>query len=228
MRKHPLSLMGAAVAGAMLVLPAVAQTQSYDSGKAGVTTPRSVSEAPAIGANVPAGQPVIPRANDPMNPNESRPFVQSPEGVRPLAGDNPRMPNPQTPSAANESAPQPRLVEPTNRSGMEGGAAVGATAVDANRSGTYDSGDRGIRTPAAVSVNPARRVPEAGPGVPTLPERNNPASVSESAPQKTGKEVSSAPVPDNKRMANPQTPANVSESAPARTGQEQLGVGGTR
>ena len=41
-------------------------------------------------------------------------------------GDNPNLPNPVTPSAANESAPQPQTArsDPTNSSGME---AVGAT-----------------------------------------------------------------------------------------------------
>ena len=83
--------------------------------------------------------------------------------------------------------------------------------------------------PAHRSVTPSpARAPEAAAGVPAMPSRNNPASVSESAPEKTGKEVSSGPVADDKRMANPQTPANVSESAPARTGQEQMGTGATR
>ncbi len=88
---------------------------------------------------------------------------------------------------------------------------------------SYDPANRSVTSPRS-----AARVPEAAGGVPAMPSRNDPASVSESAPQKTGKEVSSAPVPDDKRMANPQTPANVSESAPARTGQEQMGVGATR
>ena len=36
-------------------------------------------------------------------------------------GDNPNLPNPVTPSAANEGAPQPQgtLRDPTNKSGME-------------------------------------------------------------------------------------------------------------
>jgi hypothetical protein len=62
-----------------------------------------------------------------MNPNEAKPFVQQPEGVRPLVrGDNPNLPKPVTPSAANESAPQPRA-DQTNTTGMEGRMPVGAT-----------------------------------------------------------------------------------------------------
>jgi hypothetical protein len=79
----------------------------------------------------------MPTTSDPMNPNESKPYVQSPEGVRPsMRADNPKLPNPVTPSASNESAPQPRLADPTNSSGM--GATGGAT----KRSGTYDSDRR--------------------------------------------------------------------------------------
>jgi hypothetical protein len=39
-------------------------------------------------------------------------------------GDNPNLPNPVTPQAANESAPQPQgaMREPTNSSGMGGSA----------------------------------------------------------------------------------------------------------
>ena len=41
-------------------------------------------------------------------------------------GDNPNLPNPVTPQAANESAPQPRgaLREPTNTTGMPQGGST--------------------------------------------------------------------------------------------------------
>ena len=44
-------------------------------------------------------------------------------------GDNPNLPNPVTPSAANEGAPQPQgtLRDPTNQSGMQRGGSTGAT-----------------------------------------------------------------------------------------------------
>ncbi len=52
-----------------------------------------------------------------------------------------------------------------------------------------------------------------------------PSSVSESAPQKTGKEPGTAPlVSDSKNMANPKSPSSVSESAPSKTGKEQRGT----
>jgi hypothetical protein len=44
-------------------------------------------------------------------------------------GDNPNLPNPVTPSAANEGAPQPQgtLRDPTNQSGMQRGGPTGST-----------------------------------------------------------------------------------------------------
>ena len=240
MMKRKLTLMGAALAGALLALSAGAQDRNHsgtsDSGDRGVVLPQSVDSVTTYPSNIPGGQSAIPTARDPMNPNESRPFVQTPEGVRPMVrGDNPNLPNPVTPSAANESAPQPRLAEPTNSSGMEGRAArverpvaVGATAGDANRSGMYESGDRGVVAPGSGGDDAAKRVPRAASGTSTVPSLNKPASVNESAPDRTGKAVSSAPVRDDLNMPNPKTPANVSESAPDKAGKEQGGVGRTR
>ena len=247
--KRNMTVLGAALAGALLALSAGAQDRNRsgtsDSGDRGVVTPQSVENVTTYPTTIPGGQSTIPTARDPMNPNESRPFVQTPEGVRPMVrGDNPNLPNPVTPSAANESAPQ-RLADPTNSSGMERRAvtverpevsmerparpaAVGATAGDANRSGMYESGDRGVITPGSGGDDAAKRVPRAGSGVSTLPSLNNPASVNESAPDRTGKAVSSGPVRDDLNMPNPKTPANVSESAPDKAGKEQGGVGRTR
>jgi hypothetical protein len=165
---------------------------------------------------------------NPKSPNESKPTVSSPQISAPASrADNPRLPNPVTPSAANESAPQPRgLGDPTNASGMESRVPMGATSGEVNRSGTYPSVDPGVRAPAPTSDDTMRRVPSAGTN--TLPSRNVPASVDESSPQRTGKEVSSGPVPDDKNMPNPKTPSNVSESKPDSTGKNQMGVGQTR
>jgi hypothetical protein len=131
MRKNKILLTAVALAGTLGAASAGAVDQNmsrtYDSGDRGIPMPSTVEQSTTYEQRIPGGQPAIPRSNNPMNPNESRPFVQSPEGVRPLVrGDNPNLPNPQTPSAANETAPQPRLVEPTNTTGMEG-APVGAT-----------------------------------------------------------------------------------------------------
>lgn len=53
-------------------------------------------------------------------------------------------------------------------------------------------------------------------GVPTMPSKS-PSSVSESAPQKTGKEPATPPAKsDSKKMANPKTPSSVDESAPTK------------
>ena len=51
-------------------------------------------------------------------------------------------------------------------------------------------------------------------GAPTMPSKG-PSSVSESAPQKTGKEATPPAGPgDSKNLPNPSTPSSVSESAP--------------
>jgi hypothetical protein len=69
--------------------------------------------------------PVAPQAYGPAYGPAPAPYPA--QGPRPMVrGDNPNLPNPVTPSAANESAPQPTLREPTNMTGMEG-APVGAT-----------------------------------------------------------------------------------------------------
>ena len=56
-------------------------------------------------------------------------------------------------------------------------------------------------------------------GAPTLPSKG-PGSVSESAPAKTGKEPPTAMKADSKNMPNPKTPSSVSESAPDKTGKD--------
>lgn len=125
MNRLNLTLAGAALAASLLAASAGAVDQNrsgtYDSGDRGVVTPQNVEQTPMAERRISGGQPAIPRTYNPMDPNESKPFVQQPEGVRPLVrGDNPNLPNPQTPSAANESAPQPLLTDPTNTTGMEG------------------------------------------------------------------------------------------------------------
>jgi hypothetical protein len=231
MMKRKTTLM-AAVAGAMLSMAAGTMAQSsspmVDSSGRGVATPQSPGNVTAFPSGMTSGQAAIPSINQPMNPNESNPSVKAPEGIGTVQGDNKRLPNPVTPSAANESAPQPRgLADPTNMSGMEGRAAMGATSTETSRSGGYESVDR-PRPAASTTDNVMRSAPGAAKGTSVLPSRNVPASVDESAPQRTGKEVSSAPVPDNKNMPNPQTPSSVSESKPDKAGTEQMGVGRTR
>ena len=54
-------------------------------------------------------------------------------------------------------------------------------------------------------------------GVSTMPGKG-PASVSESAPQRTGKEPVTPMTGDSKATANPKSPSSVSESAPQKTG----------
>ena len=95
---------------------------------------------------------------------------------------------------------------------------------DTNKSGMYESGDRGVKTPGSAGDDAAKRESKAGSGVSTMPSRNVPSSANESAPQKTGKEAQSPPVRDNMKMANPKVPSSVNESAPQKTGKEQGGT----
>jgi hypothetical protein len=229
MMKRKTTLM-AAVAGAMLSMAAGTMAQSssptVDPSSRGIATPQSPGNVTAFPSGMPGGQAAIPSINQPMSPNDSNPSMQAPESVGKVRGDNKRLPNPVTPSAANESAPQPRgLTDPTNMSGMEGLAGMGATSTDTSRSGVYESVPRPAASTTDGMNTPAPGTPK---GTSALPSRNVPASVDESAPQRTGKEVSSAPVPDNKNMPNPKTPANVSESKPDKAGTEQMGVGRTQ
>lgn len=60
-------------------------------------------------------------------------------------------------------------------------------------------------------------------GTPVLPSKG-PASVSESAPQKTGKEPPTPMKADSKNMPNPKTPSSVSESAPDKAGKDGSGA----
>src|SRR5690242_9195729 len=97
MKTQQLTLVAAALAGAVLAAPALADDQYRSS------TPSN-------------GAAMSPRDNMPTSPNESKPLpIREPRD--PIGrGDNPNLPNPVTPSAANESAPQPQALknEPTN------------------------------------------------------------------------------------------------------------------
>ncbi len=131
MKKSNITLMAVAFAGAMLATSAGAVDQNnsatFDSGDRGVVTPSSVEQTPTVEHRSPGGQAAIPRGTNPMNPNESRPFAQQPEAVRIQArGDNLNMPNPTTPSGANESAAR-TLMDQTNTTGMGGYGPVGGT-----------------------------------------------------------------------------------------------------
>jgi hypothetical protein len=90
------------------------------------------------------------------------------------------------------------------------------TKGDTNKSGMYESGDRGVKAPSSGGSDAAPRVPRKAAGESVMPSRNSPASVSESAPQKTGKEVAAGKVPDDKTMPNPKTPASPNESGPLK------------
>jgi len=113
MNVQRLTLVGAALAGVMLAASAGANDQYHR----GASSDRAVMAPPAP-ARAPEG--TVVRDTTPTSPNESKALpIRDPQD--PIArGDNPNLPNPVTPSAANESAPQPRSSknEPTNQPGI--------------------------------------------------------------------------------------------------------------
>jgi hypothetical protein len=115
MNRRNLTLFGAALAGAMLAASAGANDVNRPMMRPADRA--AMSPAPAAPARAPEGSVV--RDVTPASPNESRSLpIREPQD--PIArGDNPNLPNPVTPSGANESAPQPRttVYDPTNQPG---------------------------------------------------------------------------------------------------------------
>ena len=124
MTKRKLSLISAVLAGAFFALPAAAagpNSPTDDSSDRGVITPHSVQDQTVFEQRIPGGTPVMPEQRDPLNPNRVVPFVQQPEGVRPLVqGFHPTLVDRTT------LEPVPVLVDPAHITGMEG-APIGAT-----------------------------------------------------------------------------------------------------
>jgi hypothetical protein len=108
MTKRKLSLLGAAMAGALFAASAGAN----DMNRGAHRGDRVLVPTAPTGAVV--------RDSTPTSPNESNPTLLR-EARDPVArSDNPNLPNPVTPSGANESAPQPRttVYDPTNQPGI--------------------------------------------------------------------------------------------------------------
>jgi hypothetical protein len=117
MTKRNLTLLGAALAGAMLAASAGANDINPPMPRAGDRATTSAS--PGI-PGTRAVEGTVVRDTTPASPSESRSLpIREPQD--PIArGDNPNLPNPVTPSGANESAPQPRttVYDPTNQPGI--------------------------------------------------------------------------------------------------------------
>lgn len=91
--------------------------------------------------------------------------------------------------------------------------AAGALTAGLTHAAEYESGDRGVKAPSSGGDDAQKGEPKGKAGVSTMPSKNKPASVSESAPDKTGKEVSG--VSKESKGPNPKTPASPNESGPA-------------
>ena len=115
MKTQRLTLVAAALAGVVLAAPALADDQYRNS-----TPSNRAVVSPPPPARAPEG--TVVRDITPTSPNESKALPMR-EPQDPIArGDNPNLPNPVTPSAANESAPQPQSLkhETTNQPGSPG------------------------------------------------------------------------------------------------------------
>jgi hypothetical protein len=117
MTKRNLTLFGAALAGALLAASAGANDINRPMPRAADRATTSAS--PGI-PGTRAAEGTVVRDTTPTSPNESRSLpLREPQD--PIArGDNPNLPNPVTPSGANESAPQPKttVYDSTNQPGL--------------------------------------------------------------------------------------------------------------
>ena len=132
MTRRKLTVLGAAFAGALLAASAGANDQHHrmmQSGDRAAASPSSANETTPAPTRARAGEPVMPRDASPTGVSESNPTIKREYQAPPARSDNPNLPNPVTPSAANESAPQPQAAksEPTNQPGIPPRAPVGGT-----------------------------------------------------------------------------------------------------
>lgn len=116
MLERKLTLLGAAVFGALLATSAVADYQSPNSADQGVATPQNYSDTSPNHQQYGAGPSVIPSLNNPMSVPEAVPSDAGRQYQSPLVRDSRWRASPITPSASNESNPS-RMFDPTNTGG---------------------------------------------------------------------------------------------------------------
>lgn len=122
MNQRKLTLLGAAVLGAMLSMSAGAQDRNMsgrmESGDRGVITPSSAPET--TGAEGVSGQGTarIPSLNSPSSSPESNPSDAGRQNQSPLVRDSRLRPSPIVPSGSSESNPSASMNDRTNDGGM--------------------------------------------------------------------------------------------------------------
>ena len=97
-------------------------------------------------------------------------------------------------------------------------AAFAAAAALPSYAATSNNPDMTKNAPASVSESApdkTGKMEKGKAGEATMPSKTKPASVSESAPDKTGKEKGAGKMKDSKNMPNPKTPASPNESKPS-------------
>lgn len=98
-------------------------------------------------------------------------------------------------------------------------ALVGTSAGFAAHAATSNNPDMTKNAPASVSESApdkTGKMEKGKAGEATMPRKDSPASVSESAPDKAGKEKAAPKMKDSKDMPNPKSPASPNESKPSQ------------
>ena len=123
MKKRKLTLLGAAVLGAMLSMSAGAQDRNAsgypDSGDRGVRTPANVPDG--AGANMErgwSGSPNMPSLNSPTGVSDQSSDRVGHEYQSPLVRDSRHTPSPITPGAVSDSNMSTSRYDRTNDGGM--------------------------------------------------------------------------------------------------------------
>jgi hypothetical protein len=123
MTQRKLTLLGAAVLGAMFAMPAGAQDRNSsgysDSGDRGVVTPGNVPDAQGPNAvRGGSGQPTIPSVNSPANVPDQTTDRVGREPQSPLVRDSRLRPSPITPGNVTDNNTSTSRFDRTNDGGM--------------------------------------------------------------------------------------------------------------
>lgn len=103
--------------------------------------------------------------------------------------------------------------------GVAFAAALGASVGLSAHAATSNNPDMDKNAPSSVSESAPDKTgkkPKGKAGEATMPKKASPSSVSESAPDKTGKEKNAPKMKDSKDMPNPKSPSSINESKPSQ------------
>ena len=95
-------------------------------------------------------------------------------------------------------------------------AAVMGTALALSANAAMEADKKGPSSVSESAPDKTGKSEKGKAGEATMPKKASPASVSESAPDKTGKEKAAMKQKDSKDMPNPKSPSSPSESKPTQ------------